>query len=191
MKQIVLHAGFLEGHRHFQRLQKKLQTAGFQMVTHKCYSQEAPSTHSALHISHSAGVLCEVLELTTLPKLIIAPPISKHRIRRVWATKIFEDLAWAMRYKEIKFWLYKSFWSFIALFDFRTWRFLARSMKTYEPNLDEVLEAARVRVIANADDPFTESLCDDKRCIVLDGHHDDLLYRPEFYITHIQEMVNV
>ena len=187
MKTVVIHPGFLEETKHFIRLKEELESIGYKLLAHACHSEKI-TNNAVLHVSHSAGVLCAQLEQTTRPKLIVAPPMSRHRIRRVWALKIWGDFRWAVKNRELKFWFYKSALSMVAMFHIRTWRFLTTHMKSYEPDLDEVLNAKNIRVIANTSDPFTESLCDDKRCIVLEGHHDDLLYRPHFYIMHIQEM---
>lgn len=190
MKHIVIHPGFLEGHRHFQRLISALEAAGLTAEIHRC-QQETAHASPNLEISHSGGALCRQFKASNAPKLIIAPPISRHRIKRTLVFKLIGDISWALKHRELSFWFYKTFWSIAAFFDIHTWLAMARSMKVYDLDLDELLDTSHIRIIANTQDPFVQSLCDDKRCIQLDGHHDDLLYRPDEYLKHIQELTKV
>ncbi len=189
MKKIVVHPGFLENKRHFSRFARYYKNKGYSVIVHSCHSKKKLMPSGDLHVTHSAGVLCAYFESVKSQKLIVAPPLSHHKITRTLNLKIRGDIVWAYINHELKFWAYKTFWSIVAILDTRTWRFLKNNINEYKPDLDEVLSQKHIKVVANTEDPFTEQLCDDVRCISLDGHHDDLLYRPHNYEVHIRQLV--
>jgi hypothetical protein len=107
---------------------------------------------------------------------------------RKLSIKIKSDIEWAIQNEEFLFWLQKTGLSVLEIFSVNKWLAINRSIQFYDLNLDELLDTKHITIIANTEDPFTETLCDDKRCIALDGHHDDLLYRPERYVEMLERM---
>ncbi len=188
MKTVLIHPGYLEGKRHFKRLSKLLVENNWKVIIHDCHITTKTQDVS-IHISHSGGVLCKTLERAKKPKLIVAPPIINHKIKRKMIAKIFGDLRWALNNHELIFWAYKTTLSIAMIFSHKKWYFMLTSMKEYSPNLDSVLGERSIKVIANSDDPFSRMLCDDTRCITIKGHHDDILYRPKHYVFEAEKLV--
>lgn len=190
MKTVLIHPGYLEGARHFTRVSALLVEQGWKVTFHDCHiSDQIKSVN--LHISHSGGVLCKTLEDARNPKLIVAPPIINHKIKRKMVAKLAGDLWWAINHKELPFWLYKTALSTAMIFSYKKWYFMLTSMKEYRPKLDDVLNEKNIIVIANTEDPFSKMLCDDTRCVTIKGHHDDILYRPNHYLQHVNNLVQL
>lgn len=83
--------------------------------------------------------------------------------------KIFGDLRWAVKNNEFTFWAYKTMLSIGMIFSYKKWYFILTSMREYSPNLKSVLNERFIKVIANSEDPFSRMLCDDSRCITVEG----------------------
>ena len=129
MKKVIIHPGYLEGARHFTRLSNLLIKNDWKVLVHSCHNTtKMPSV--SLHISHSGGVLCKTLEQAKKPKMIVAPPMVNHRIKRKMIVKIFGDLIWAAKNQELLFWLYKTALSIAMIFSYKKWFFIFTSMCT-------------------------------------------------------------
>lgn len=187
MKTLLIHPGFLEGKPHFVKFISYYMSKNYIVQIHNCIDKSKPKNRDYIHITHSAGILCPLVQESRQPKVIVAPPISNHRIKRKLTVKLFGDVWWAAKNKELLFWMYKTVMSTIYIADYKKWLFLRKSLNEYHLDIDEV-NKKHVSIIAGTRDPFTKMLCDDKRCISIDGHHDDLLYRPRVYEKYIQNI---